>query len=236
MPVASSPCGLGLGAAVYRSCRMNVTPSPRILLIDDHPMMRAGVRQLLEYSFTGATIGEASSAREAVAAVVSGRWDIVLLDIDLPDRSGLDLLVDIRRAAPGLPVLIVSGLAEHEIGVQVLRLGAAGFCSKIEAPDQLAAAINKVLGGGRYVSAALAEKLAEAVSAGVAQHPHEQLSAREMQILLSIAAGRSVGEIAAQLALSVKTVSTYRTRLLMKMGMRSNAELMRYAMQHGLVR
>jgi DNA-binding NarL/FixJ family response regulator len=133
-------------------------------------------------------------------------------------------------------VLIVSGLAEQEIGIQVLRLGAAGFCSKIEASDQLAAAINKVLGGGRYVSAALAERLAESVSTGVAQHPHEQLSAREMQIMISIAAGRSVGEIAGQLALSVKTVSTYRTRLLTKMGMRSNAELMRYAMQHGLIR
>ncbi len=199
-------------------------------------MMRAGISQLLEHSFAGATIGEASSAREAVAAVVSGCWDVVLLDLDLPDRSGLDLLVDIRWAAPGLPVLIVSGLAEQEIGFQVLRLGAAGFCSKIEASDQLAAAINKVLGGGRYVSAALAERLAESVSTGVARHPHEQLSAREMQIMLSIAAGRSVGEIAGQLALSVKTVSTYRTRLLTKMGMRSNAELMRYAMQHGLIR
>lgn len=215
---------------------MNVAPSPRILLIDDHPMMRAGVRQLLEHFFTAVVIGEAGSAREAVAAVVASHWDVVLLDIDLPDRSGLDLLVDIRRAAPGLPVLIVSGLPEHEIGIQVLRLGAAGFCSKVEASNQLAAAINKVLAGGRYVSAALAEKLASSVSTGIAHHPHEQLSAREMQILLSIAAGRSVSEIAAQLVLSVKTVSTYRTRLLMKMGMQSNAELMRYAMQRGLVR
>lgn len=215
---------------------MNVAPPPRVLLIDDHPMMRAGVSQLLERSISGVSIGEATSAREAVAAVVSGCWDIVVLDIDLPDRSGLDLLVDIRRAAPGLPVLILSGLPEHELGIQVLRLGAAGFCSKIEAADQLAAAVNKVLGGGRHVSAALAEKLAETVSAGIAHHPHERLSSREMQILLSIAAGRSVGEIAVQLALSVKTVSTYRTRLLVKMDMRSNAELMRYAMQHGLVR
>jgi DNA-binding NarL/FixJ family response regulator len=215
---------------------MSANPSSRVLLIDDHPMLRAGVKQLLEHSIPGVSIGEAGSAREAVAAVVSGCWDIVVLDIDLPDRSGLDLLVDIQRAAPGLPVLILSGLPEHEIGLQVLRLGAAGFCAKVAAAGQLAAAIHKVLAGGRYVSAALAERLAESVGAGRARLPHEQLSAREMQILLSIAAGRTVGEIAAQLALSIKTVSTYRTRLLTKMGMRSNAELMRYAMQRGLAR
>ena len=160
----------------------------------------------------------------------------MLLDLDLPDRSGLDLLKDLKLAAPRLPVLIVSGLAEQEIGVRVLRHGAAGFCSKTAAAEQLAAAIKKVLAGGRHVSAALAERLADSLTDGVGAHPHEQLSSREMQILLSVAAGRSVGAIAAQVSLSVRAVSTYRTRVLTKMGMRSNAELMRYGMQHGLVR
>ena len=215
---------------------MNADAPLRILLVDDHPMMRSGVRQLVLNAFTAAVVGEVGSAREAMGAVLNERWDIVLLDLDLPDRSGLDLLKDLKLAAPRLPVLIVSGLAEQEIGVQVLRLGAAGFCSKTAAAEQLATAIRKVLAGGRHVSAALAERLADSQTDGVGAHPHEQLSSREMQILLSIAAGRSVGEIAAQLSLSVKTVSTYRTRVLTKMGMRSNAELMRYGMQHGLVR
>lgn len=213
------------------------SPGPlRILLVDDHPMMRAGVRQLLLRAFAEAVVGEAGSARETLGAVMNERWDIVLLDLDLPDRSGLDLLKDLKMAAPRLPVLIVSGLAEQELGLQVLRQGAAGFCSKTAAGDQLAAAIKKVLAGGRHVSAALAERLADSLADGCGAHPHEQLSSREMQILLSISSGRSVGEIAAQLSLSVKTVSTYRTRLLLKMGMHSNAELMRYGMQHGLVR
>ena len=215
---------------------MNADAPLRILLVDDHPMMRSGVRQLVLNAFTAAVVGEVGSAREAMGAVLNERWDIVLLDLDLPDRSGLDLLKDLKLAAPRLPVLIVSGLAEQEIGVQVLRLGAAGFCSKTAAAEQLATAIRKVLAGGRHVSAALAERLADSLTDGVGAHPHEQLSSREMQILLSIAAGRSVGEIAAQLSLSVKTVSTYRTRVLTKMGMQSNAELMRYGMQHGLVR
>ncbi|MBL9210700.1 MAG: response regulator transcription factor [Opitutaceae bacterium] len=209
---------------------------PRILLVDDHPMMRAGVRQLLLRDFPTAEIGEAGSARETLGAVHNGHWDIVLLDLDLPDRSGLDLLKDLKLADPRLPVLVVSGLAEQELGLQVLRQGAAGFCSKTAAADQLAAAVRKVLAGGRHVSTALAEKLADSLGAGVDAVPHEQLSSREMQILLSIAGGRSVGEIATQLSLSVKTVSTYRTRLLTKMGMRTNADLMRYGMQHRLVR
>lgn len=215
---------------------MNPDPPLRILLVDDHPMMRAGVRQLLQHAFITAVVGEAGSARETLAAVMNESWDIVLLDLDLPDRSGLDLLTDLKMAAPRLPVLVVSGLAEQELGLQVLRQGAAGFCSKTAAADQLAAAIKKVVAGGRHISAALAEKLADSVTSGVSAHPHDQLSSREMQILLSISSGRSVGEIATQLSLSVKTVSTYRTRLLTKMGMHSNAELMRYGMQHGLVR
>ena len=209
---------------------------PRILLVDDHPMMRAGVSQLLRQSIPGVVIEEAESARQALAAVMAGRWDLVLLDLDLPDRNGLDLLVDLRQAAPDLPVVVVSGLAEQELGLQVLRLGAAGFCSKAAAADQLAGAVGKVLAGGRHVSPALAERLADSMSTGGRVHRHDELSAREMQILLSITAGKTVGEIAGQLSLSVKTVSTYRTRLLRKMRLRTNADLMRYGIRHGLVR
>lgn len=199
-------------------------------------MLRAGLRTLVLQSFPEAEFGEAGTARETVQAVMERPWDIVLLDLDLPDRGGLDLLADLRQAAPKTPVLVVSGLAEKEFGLPVLKAGAAGFWSKTEPPDELATAIHRVLEHGKYVSARLAERLAGSVSGETPLHPHERLSARELQILISITAGRSVGEIAKQLSLSVKTVSTYRTRLLKKMGVSSNAELMRYGLRHGLTR
>lgn len=208
----------------------------RVLLVDDHPVVRAGVRQFLTWSLRGAEVDEAGSAREALAKVGAGRWDIILLDLDLPDRNGLDLLADLRLAAPESPILVVSGLPEHEIGLQVLKAGGAGFCAKTTAPEELAKAVVKVLETGRYTSPGLADQLATAASRDGGGRAHEALSPREMQILLSIASGKSVGEIAGQLSLSVKTVSTYRTRLLDKMGMESNAELMRYGLKHGLVR
>jgi DNA-binding NarL/FixJ family response regulator len=215
---------------------MNEVKTVRVLLVDDHPVVRTGVRQYLAWALPGADIAEAGSAREALAMVVTDRWDIVLLDLDLPDRNGLDLLADLRLAAPKSPILVVSGLPENEIGLQVLRAGAAGFCAKISAPEELAKAVVKVLETGRYTSPGLADLLAAAAVRDDGGRVHEGLSPREMQILLSIAAGRSVGEIAEQLSLSVKTVSTYRTRLLAKMDMESTAELMRYGIKHGLVR
>lgn len=215
---------------------MNEAQPVQVLLVDDHPVVRTGVRQYLAWSLPHAEIAEAGSARDALAMVVSGHWDIILLDLDLPDRNGLDLLADLKLAAPRSPILVVSGLPEREIGLQVLKAGAAGFCAKMSAPDELANAIVKVLATGRYTSPGLADLLAAAAVRDGGGQAHEELSPREMQILLSIASGKSVGEIAAQLSLSVKTVSTYRTRLLAKMGMETNADLMRYGIKHGLVR
>lgn len=206
----------------------------RMLLVDDHALMRAGLRQFVNQTFPGIETGEAASAQEALTLVVMAEWDVVLLDIDLPDRGGLDLLKDIRLAAPKLPVLIVSGQSEEEYGVQAIKAGAAGFLSKTALPSVLTAAVEKVCAGGRHISPLLAERLAKTLAAQGDQRPHDLLSAREFQILVSITGGMTVGEIAAQLSISVKTVSTYRTRLLTKMGLKSNAELMRYGLKHGL--
>lgn len=208
----------------------------KLLLVDDHAMMRTGLRQVVAQAFPDTEFGEAGSAREALDLVVANAWDVILLDIELPDRDGLDLLTDIRLAAPHVPVLILSGQPERDYGVQALKAGAAGFVAKTELATVLVAAIQKVRARGRHVSPALAERLADSLDPAGSRPLHDQLSAREFQILASLARGQSVDDIAAQLSLSVKTVSTYRTRLLKKMGMKSNAELMRYALQHGLVR
>lgn len=207
----------------------------KLLLVDDHAMMRTGLRQVVLQAFPAAEFGEAGSAREALELVVSNSWDVILLDIELPDRDGLDLLQDLRLAAPHLPVLILSGQPERDYGVQALKAGAAGFVAKTELATVLVDAIQKVRARGRHVSPALAERLAHSLDPAARRPLHDQLSAREFQILASLAKGQTVGDIAAQLSLSVKTVSTYRARLLQKMGMKSNAELMRYALQHGLV-
>jgi two-component system, NarL family, invasion response regulator UvrY len=208
----------------------------KLLLVDDHAMMRTGLRQVVAQAFPDAEFGEAGSAREALDQVVRNSWDVVLLDIELPDRDGLDLLKDLRLAAPQVPVLILSGQPERDYGVQALKAGAAGFVAKTELATVLVDAIQKVCARGRHVSPALAERLAHSLDPAGGRPLHDQLSAREFQILAALARGQSVGELAAQMSLSVKTVSTYRTRLLKKMGMQSNAELMRYALQHGLVR
>lgn len=208
----------------------------KLLLVDDHAMMRTGLRQVVAQAFPDAEFGEAGSAREALDQVVRNSWDVVLLDIELPDRDGLDLLKDLRLAAPQVPVLILSGQPERDYGVQALKAGAAGFVAKTELATVLVDAIQKVCTRGRHVSPLLAERLAHSLDPAASRPLHDQLSAREFQILAALARGQSVGELAAQMSLSVKTVSTYRTRLLKKMGMQSNAELMRYALQHGLVR
>lgn len=210
--------------------------SLRILVVDDHPMMRMGTRQVVQRAFPDAGVGEAASAREALSAVIEAPCDLIVLDLDLPDRNGIDLLADLKLAAPGVPVLVLSGLPELEFGLQTVRAGAAGFVRKTAPPEELAAALGKVLEGGLHVSAALGERLAQALRPGATDFPHESLSAREFQLLVLIGSGRTVGEIAAQLSLSVKTVSTYRARLLKKMSMKTNAELTHYALARRLTR
>jgi two-component system, NarL family, invasion response regulator UvrY len=207
----------------------------RILLADDHAVVRHGLKQILADEFKRAEFGEARNAHEALRLVWNERWDVVVLDITMPGRSGLEVLREIKKSKPKLPVLVLSMHPENQFALRVLKRGAAGYMTKESAPDELVGAIKKVLAGGRYVSASLAERLASYVSSDTQQPAQELLSDREFQVLRLIASGKMVSEIAKELSLSVKTISTYRTRTLEKMGLRNNAELMHYAMQHHLV-
>ncbi len=197
-------------------------------------MVRHGLKQILTDAFKRATYGEARNAQEALDLVWKENWDVVVLDITMPGRSGLDVLTEIKRTKPKLPVLVLSMHPENQFAVRVLKSGAAGYMTKESAPAELVGAVKKVLAGGRYVSTALAENLAASLSA-TQSAPQEALSDREFQVLRLIASGKMVSDIARELSLSVKTISTYRTRVLEKMGMKNNAELMHYAIQHRLV-
>jgi two-component system invasion response regulator UvrY len=207
----------------------------RILLADDHAVVRHGLKQILADEFKRAVFGEARNAQEALNLVWKENWDVAVLDITMPGRSGLEVLREIKKSKPKLPVLVLSMHPENQFAVRVLKRGASGYMTKESAGDELVGAIKKVLGGGRYVSPTLAEKLATYLSSDAQKPPQELLSDREFQVLRLIASGKIVSEIARELSLSVKTISTYRTRILEKMGLRNNAELMHYAMQHQLV-
>jgi two-component system invasion response regulator UvrY len=207
----------------------------RILLTDDHAVVRHGLKQILADEFKRATFGEARNAQEALDLVWKENWDVVVLDITMPGRSGLEVLREIRKTRPKLPVLVLSMHPENQFAVRVLKRGASGYMTKESAADELVGAIKKVLTGGRYVSTSLAEKLATYLASDAQKPPQELLSDREFQVLRLIASGKIVSEIAQELSLSVKTISTYRTRILEKMGLRNNAELMHYAMEHRLV-
>jgi two-component system invasion response regulator UvrY len=207
----------------------------RILLADDHTVVRRGLKQILAEELKRAVFGEARNAEEALDLVRKEQWDVVVLDITMPGRSGLEVMREIRKLRPRLPVLVLSIHPESQFAVRVLKLGAAGYMTKESAAEELVGAIKKVLAGGRYVSAPLAETLAKNLSSSMVKPAQELLSDREFQVLRRIASGKSVGEIALELALSVKTISTYRSRILQKMCLRNNAELMHYAMQHQLV-
>lgn len=206
----------------------------KILIADDHELIRHGLRGLLRDHLEDAEITEAANAKEAVAAAIRGGWDLALVDINMPGRSGLELIRDLRQMHPSLPVLVVSAHTEEDFALRALKLGAAGYVSKQSAADVLVGAVKKVLAGGRYVSPAVAEKLAQAAAEGWSGTPHENLSHREMQVLQMISTGKTIKEIAAELALSEKTIATYRSRISEKLGLSTNVELTRYAMQHGL--
>jgi two-component system invasion response regulator UvrY len=207
----------------------------RILIADDHPIVRAGLKQVMADAPDMAVADEAADGHEVLAKVRQGQFDVVLLDLSIPGLSGLDVLKQLKSEKPNLRVLILSVHPEDQYAVRVLRAGAWGYVTKASAPAQLIAAIRRVHEGRRYVSAALAERLAEQLEPGAATMPHESLSDREYQVLCLLASGKTATEIADALALSVKTVSTYRSRILEKMGMRSNAELTHYAIQNRLV-
>ena len=206
-----------------------------ILVADDHAIVRRGIMQLLSDELTNVRFGETETAVSTVMAARSEEWDLLILDISLPGRSGLDVLKDVKAARPRLPVLILSMYSEEQFAVRALRAGAAGYVAKHAVPEELVVAVRKVLGGGRYVSAELAEKLATELGGSGDREPHEALSDREFQVLRLIASGLSLTAIGERLSVSVQTVSTYRTRLLEKMGMTANVELTTYARLHGLI-
>ena len=207
----------------------------KILIVDDHAILRRGLRALLSDEFHGAAFGEASNARQALEQLRKEKWDVALLDITLPGKSGLDLLKEFKAARPKLPVLILSAHAEDQFAVRALKAGAGGYMTKESAPEELAKAIRKVLAGGQYVSPALAEKLASRVRKDITLTPHETLSDREYEIMCLIASGKTVTEIAGELSLSPKTISTYRARILEKLGVRNSAEIVQYATQNNLL-
>jgi DNA-binding NarL/FixJ family response regulator len=207
----------------------------RILITEDHAVVRQGLKLILADHFKHAVFGEARNATEALARVWKEKWDVVVLDITMPGRSGLEVLKEIRRSRPRLPVLILSMHPEDQFAVRLLKAGAAGYLTKEIAGEELVGAIKKVVGGGRYISPSLAERLASYLTIDVQKAPHERLSDREYLILRMIASGKQVGQIAKELSLSVSTVSTYRARILEKMDMKNNAELTHYALQKELV-
>jgi DNA-binding NarL/FixJ family response regulator len=208
----------------------------RILVADDHELLRRGLRGLLVEAFPDATIGEAGDDLETLRVAGRDAWDIVLLDVNMPGRSGLEILQDLRRSDPHRPVLMLSAFPEEEYALRAFRLGAAGYVSKQGASSELLHAVRKVLSGGRYVTPSLAERLAAALAGEVStDEPHQALSNRELQILRLIAQGHTLKAIASSLGLSEKTVSTYRVRISRKLGLGTNVELTRYAVQHRLV-
>jgi len=207
----------------------------RVLIADDHELVRRGLKHLLADEVGPVKVGEAGTSQEAVELLMAQAWDVVLLDINMPGRSGLDVLEEVKRLQPGTPVLVLSGFPEADYAVRALKLGASGYLTKQSASDELVAAVRKVMAGGRYVTASLAERLAASLGGELDQKPHEALSNRELQVLRLIASGKSIKEIAAGLSLSEKTVGTYRSRLAEKMALSSNVELTRYALQHHLV-
>jgi DNA-binding NarL/FixJ family response regulator len=198
------------------------------LIVDDHAVVRRGLHQILRESFPDAKFGDAASAAEALELAARERWDIALIDLNLKGRDGLSLLEEMKRVYPAMPALVLSAYPEEEFAVRCLRLGAS-------APDELGSAVRKTISGGKYVTAALAEKLAGIVAADVGVAAHESLSNREMQVLQQVASGHSLKQIALELNLSEKTVATYRARIAEKLQISSNVELTRYALIHKLV-
>ena len=207
----------------------------KILIADDHAIVRQGLKQMVTETRDMIVAGEASNGQELLNKIKEDDYDVVVLDITMPGRNGMDVLRQLRSERPGLPVLMLSIHPEEQYALRALRAGASGYLTKESAPDELVVAIRKVSLGGKYISSSLAEKLAFELEAGREQALHETLSDREHQVLCMIASGKTVMEIAQELSLSEKTVSTYRTRILEKMQMKNNAELTYYAIKNQLV-
>jgi two-component system invasion response regulator UvrY len=207
----------------------------RVLIADDHAIVRGGLKEILLRELEGVTCGEAENGQQVLDQIESQDWDLLILDITMPGRGGLDVLKTVKESRPRLPVLVLSMHPEDQYGKRVLKAGASGYMNKESAPEELIKALRKLLGGGRYVSAALAESLASDLSPDAGRAPHERLSDREFEVLRQLASGKTVTQVAEALHLSVPTVSTYRARILEKMRMSTTAELMHYALRNHLV-
>jgi DNA-binding NarL/FixJ family response regulator len=207
----------------------------KIIIADDHPIVRAGMKQIISEVSDLMVTAEASDGRGLLSKIRSEEFDLVILDITMPRMDGLDVLKQLKIDKPKLPVIVLSVHPEDQYAMRVLKAGASGYVTKASAPDELINAVRKVCRGGKYISPTIAEKLAFQLDADFEEMPHELLSDREYQVLCLLASGKSVTQIAEQLALSVKTVSTYRARILEKMDMKNNAELIHYAVQNKLV-
>ncbi len=207
----------------------------KILIADDHEIVREGLKKIIEEAPDIAKIGEASNANELLEKMRSSDWDLFIVDINMPGKSGLDVLRDIKKEAPKIPVLILSVYPEDQYAIRVMRAGASGYIMKSSAGEELIKAIRKVVSGGRYISETVADKLAEIIDDSYNLASHELLSDREYQVFLMIANGKTVGEIALEISLSVKTISTYRTHILEKMHLKNNADIMQYAIKNRLI-
>jgi DNA-binding NarL/FixJ family response regulator len=207
----------------------------RVLIVDDYEITRRGLTDIFADAFPQLQVGEANNSPTALELFMKQEWDLALVDINIPGRNGLEVLEEMKRLRPRTPVLVLSGYPEEEFAIRALKLGASGYLNKSLASDEILAAAKKALAGGKYVTASLAEKLAAALGSDVQQTPHECLSSRELQVLRMVAIGRTIKEIAAEIALSKKTVATYRARVAKKLGLGSNVQLTRYALKHRLV-
>ncbi|MGC3976390.1 MAG: response regulator transcription factor [Nitrospira sp.] len=210
----------------------NVT---KILVVDDHAVVRQGVKQILNEQFQGAVIGEARNAEEMIDRIRKFTWDIVVLDVGMPGKSGLDALKDLKQVCPKLPVLVLSAYPEDQLARRMLKAGASGYLTKDSAPNELVQALKKILGGGKFVSASMAELLVANLNEEVGRPLHEVLSDREYQVMCLIAVGKSLKEIADDLCVGISTINTYRARILEKMQFKNNTELTHYALENRLV-
>lgn len=207
----------------------------RIAIVDDHPMLRAGLRQFFADQIDFVVVAEAANGREAINIVRRGDVDVIVMDISMPDYSGVDALAAIKARAPDLPVLILSSFPEEHYATTLLRQGASGYLNKECDPDEIVKAIRTVCRGRKYITSGVAERLAEGLSGDGERAPHENLSERELQVFLRLAKGEAIGHMAVGMSLSVKTVSTYRTRVMEKMKLESNSDLTYYALKNGLI-
>ncbi len=207
----------------------------KILVVDDHAVVRQGVKQILNEQFQGAVIGEARNAEEMIDRIRKFTWDIVVLDVGMPGKSGLDALKELKQVCPKLPVLVLSAYPEDQLARRMLKAGASGYLTKDSAPNELVQALKKILGGGKFVSASMAELLVANLNEEAGRPQHELLSDREYQVMCLIAVGKSLKEIADDLCVGISTINTYRARILEKMQFKNNTELTHYAIENRLV-